>query len=125
MIEFLPSPSHVVAMRLTGTLTGPDIDRSIGTIEVALGRHRRIGVLADTTGFTDLTPEALAKDVRYSFGKIAEWSRFQRAAVITDKTWLKLWVRTTSAFVPGVEARTFEPSEADAALAWVSQVDPG
>ena len=124
MIEFLPAPDHVVAMQLTGTLTAQDIEQSIAKIEAALGRHRRIATFVDTVGFTDVTPDAMARDLRYSFSRIADWSRFPRNAVLTDKTWLKLWVRTGSALVPGVEARAFDPSERDEAWTWVSALDP-
>ena len=40
--------------------------------------------------------------------------------MITDKTWLRLWVRTGGALVPGVEARAYDPSDRDEAWAWVS-----
>ena len=124
MIEFLPAPDHVVAMQLTGTLTAEDIEQSITTIEAALARHQRIATFTDTLGFTDVTPDALARDLRYSFGRIADWARFPRNAVLTDKTWLKLWIRASSALTPGVEARAYDPSERDAAWAWVSALDP-
>ena len=124
MITFIPTPGHVVAMRLSGRLTVEDLEAAIAAIEAALARHKRIGMLADTIGFADVMADALAKDLRYSFGRIADWGRFPRNAVITDQTWLKLWMRTTSAFVPGVEARAYEPRERDDALAWVSAIDP-
>ena len=124
MLEILPSPDHVVAFRVTGTMTPQDFDRSIAAVEAALGRHRRIGMYAEMTGFTDLTAETLGKDLRYSFGHIGEWNRFPRSAVVTDKQWLKFWVRTMGAIIPGVEARAYDPGEEQTAMTWAAGVTP-
>jgi hypothetical protein len=118
MIEVLPAPDHVVALRFFGELTGPDFDRVAAEIETRLARHARIGVVVDLTGFDGLTLEALAKDLRYNLAKLGEWKRFPREAVITDKAWVRTAVKAVDPLVPQVEVRTFQPGETEAALAW-------
>ncbi|CAN7402920.1 STAS/SEC14 domain-containing protein [Phenylobacterium sp. LjRoot219] len=120
MIEMLPAPDHVVALRFSGELTGPDFDRVAAEIETRLARHERIGVVADLTGFDGVTLQALAKDLRYNLAKLGEWKRFPREAVITDKAWVRAAVHALDPLVPQVEVRTFNPGEQSAALAWAA-----
>jgi hypothetical protein len=124
MIEILPAPDHVLALRMAGTLTGEDLDRVIAEIEAKLKRHERIGLFADATGFEDMTAEAAAKDLRYSFGKLREWGRFPREAVVTDKQWLRSLIGIVDPLIPQVEARSFASTERAQALAWASEVKP-
>lgn len=70
-----------------------------------------------------MTAAAAAKDLRSSFGKIREWHRFPREAVVTDKQWIRAaMVQVVHPLVPQVEARCFAPGERVAALAWVSDI---
>lgn len=41
MLEVLASSDHVVALRVSGTMTGSDFDQVIETVEAVLGRDRR------------------------------------------------------------------------------------
>ncbi|WP_112663691.1 STAS/SEC14 domain-containing protein [Microvirga flavescens] len=120
MIDQLPSAAHVVALRVSGTITGDDIDRATGMVESALDREARIGLYADMMDFTDMTAEAFVKDLRYGLSKLGEWGRFHRAAVMTDKEWLRAIVRLESHLIPHVEIRVFGKNEREAALAWAS-----
>jgi hypothetical protein len=122
MIELLDSPDNVVACRISGTLDGRDYDRMIEVIEAKLASHPKIGVYADMTGFTDMTGEALAKDLRYNLQKLGEWSRFPRMALTTDKAWLKGLVKTIDPIFPQFEARTFDPGHDAEAIAWAAEI---
>ena len=123
MIEMLPAPDHVVAVRFFGELTGPDFDAVTAEIEARLARHERIGVVADVTGFDGATLEALGKDLRYNLGKLGEWKRFPREAVITDRAWVRSAVKAVDPLVPHIEVRTFDPGETSEALAWAGGFD--
>jgi len=73
---------------------------------------------------TGLTPEALAKDLRYALSKVGEYGRFARGAIVTDKRWLAEISEFAGRFFPNTEIRAFEPEEHDAALAWAASVEP-
>jgi hypothetical protein len=122
MIELLPSPDHVVAYRITGTIDGPDYDRMIETIEAKLKTHPKIGVYADMTGFTDITGAAMAKDFRYNLQKLGQWSRFPRLALVTDKAWLKGLVTMLDPLFPQFEAKIFEPGQQAEGVAWAADL---
>ena len=125
MIEILDAPANVVALKATGTLSESDYDAAIAEIESRLSNYRKIGMLADMTGFTDVTPGAMARDVRYSLSKLGELNRFPRCAVVSDKLWVKAMAAMWSPLLPGVEIRAFEPTEAAAAMTWVAGAPTG
>jgi len=122
MIEILPASNNVLSIRAIGTLTGEDYDRIITEIEAKLEAHDKIGILFDATGFDDMTADALRKDISYSFSKLGEWNRFAKNALITDKQWMKALAKGVAPFLPSIEIKTFDPSERDAAVTWVSEV---
>jgi hypothetical protein len=122
MIERLPSPDHVTALRISGTLTGEDYDRIIADVEARLARHERIGVLMDLVDFRDVTAEAGLKDIRYDLSKLFQLHRFPREALITDKAWVRIAAEIASPLIPHVEIRAFHPEERQAAMAWVSDL---
>ncbi|RDJ22117.1 STAS/SEC14 domain-containing protein [Bosea caraganae] len=125
MFEILAAPDHVAAYRLSGTLTPEDYDGIIADIEARLQRHEKIGVLADLTGFHDITFRATAKDLRYSFSKLSELKRFPREAIISNKGWIATLASIASPLVPYVEIKAFKPEEFEAALIWAADIEGG
>lgn len=125
MFEILAAPDHVGAYRLSGTVTTEDFDRLVADLESKLARHEKLGILVDLTGFEDMTFGAGLKDARYGFGKILEWKRFPREAVITDKGWIETLVAMANPIIPFVEVKCFKPGEFDAALAFATEIEGG
>lgn len=125
MLDILPAADHVAAFRVTGTLSEADFDRLIAEIEARLERHQKLGILADLTGFEDMTFRAGLKDARYGLSKLGELRRFPREAVVTDKGWIETLVAITSPLMPFVAVRCFKPGEFEAALAWASEIEGG
>ena len=107
MIEILPSPEHVVAVRVMGTLTGEDYDRVIAVIDAKLAAHERLGVLVALTDFHDITAEAALKDMRYDLRMLFQLKRFPREAVVTDRRWLRVAAKIVSPLIPYVQVRAF------------------
>ncbi|AKC85655.1 STAS/SEC14 domain-containing protein [Pseudoxanthomonas suwonensis] len=124
MIEILPAPPHVAAYRFTGTLTAEDHDRCIQDLEARLAGHRRIGIYCDMRGFTGVTPAAVGRDLRYTLGKIGQFDRFARGAVVTGRQWLASVTDFAARFFPQIEIRSFGEDEAEQAMAWAAAVDP-
>ena len=122
MLEVLPSPDHVAAFAISGTLTGEDYDRIVAEVEARLARHERIGVLLDLTSFEDFTAEAAWKDIRYDLSKLFELKRFPREAVVSGKQWMRIAAAIANPLLPHVEIRVFEPNAREEAMEWVSGV---
>lgn len=125
MFEILAAPDHVAAYRLTGTLTEADLDGVVADIEGRLSRHEKLGILADLTGFEDMTFRAGLKDVRYGLSMVRRLKRFPREAVVTNKGWIESFAAIANPIIPHVEVRCFKPAEFDAALAWASEIEGG
>jgi len=121
MLEVLEAPDHVLAYRVAGTIDAKDYDRIIETVEAKLAAHAKIGVYADMTAFKSMTAEAVMKDLRYNLSKIGQWSRFPRAAVVTQEPWLRAWVGFLDPIFPQFEARAFPPGQEAEAMAWASE----
>ena len=125
MLTILPAPDHVGAYRLSQTLTAEDLDRIMADIDAKLARHKKIGILADLTDFTDMTLAAAWKDARYSIGKLWELRRFPREAVVTESGWLSGFVTLVNPAIPFVVVKAFEPRQFDEALAWAGDIEGG
>jgi hypothetical protein len=122
MIEILPAPDHVVALRIAGTIGGEDVDRVVQMIEARLKSHPKLGVYVDIVELDDITADAASKDLRYGLAMIGEWHRFPREAVVTNKQWVRALASLAARLVPQVEVRAFAPDEREQALAWASAV---
>jgi hypothetical protein len=121
MLTVLPSPDHVVAFAISGTLTKDDFGRLTDEIDAKLNRHDRIGVMIDLTGFEDVTFKAALDDLRYNLGKLGEWKRFPRQAVVTDKQWIRTLVDFAGGLIPFVTVKVFQPDAQQAALDWAGE----
>lgn len=122
MIEIIPAPENVAAFRVADTVTAEDYDDVIPAIEKKLSDHQNIGVLADLTSFKDMTGGALRRDLQYGLSKLGEFHRFRRAAVISDKQWIKAATDMADALFPQIEARVFPEDEKADAMKWVAGV---
>jgi len=125
MIDILDAPDHVFAVRFVGALTGNDFDLMKREIEARIARHGRVGVAADLTELSGLTPQALLKDLRYNIEKLGHWDQFPREAVITQRSWIAAVTEAVHPFVPKVEVRAFRPEQRDEAIAWAGDFLPG
>ena len=120
LLEFLPAPEAVLAMRASGTINEEDIERAIKEIEDALARHSRIALFAEVE-ISGMTPGAFARDVSYGLSKLRDLARFHRVAVVTSQDWISRMVWLQSRILPRIELRCFAPAEREEALAWVSR----
>jgi hypothetical protein len=122
MLEVLQVSGPVVAFRAEGTLSGDDYDRMTAELERQLGAHERIGLFADVSALDSLSFAALARDLQYSLAKLGELHRFEHVAVVSEKSWLRVWAQYAWLLVPKSTVRTFQSSERDAALVWASEL---
>lgn len=123
MIEIVPAPDHVAAFRIAGTLEAQDYDEMIPRIEDRLKGHEKIGIFVDLEGLEDITGDAMQRDIKYGIDKLGELHRFGRAAVATDKQWIKAATQLADSLFPQIDARVFDLDEKDEAIEWVSRVD--
>ena len=121
MIESLPSPGpDVVVLRASGTVTADDVRDAWVPIEAALDDAARVGFLLEAVDLEGVTAGAFFADLKRAFENLGGVRRLARLAVVADAAWLRAAARLEGALVPGLEARSFEADERDAAVAWLT-----
>ena len=71
MLEVLPAPEHVIAMRVSGHVDEDDIERGIAAVEETLARQERIAIYAEIR-MSGMTPGAFARDLGYGLRHLRE-----------------------------------------------------
>ena len=126
MLEFISPPAeHVVAMRVGGVVTAQELQQAIDAIEAAKRHHPRVSLLAELDGLRLMTFPALLKDVGYGLTQIGDLEHYHRAAVVTDKEWIKHIAQLEDRLFKAVEIRTFPSHDHSAAMEWVCKLPRG
>ena len=120
MIEILDSPKHLVAMKLSGSLTAEDVTKAYTATDNALKKNERISFFAEIDESMNLTLDGLAKDVMSGIGQFGKLSKYYRAAVVTGKGWLGALTRVEGLVFSSIDVRVFSPEERDKAFAWAT-----
>ena len=121
MIEILPSPPHLVAVRFEGILSGGDYDACIAEIERHLASQPRMNVYCDLANCISLSTEAMGKDLHYAATHLGTYKRFARCAIVTDRRWVEAITKFAGHFFPHTDMRTFDLAQRDDAMAWALQ----
>lgn len=121
MLDRLDSPDHVLALRLSGTLTSEDVAEYRILLDALFARHDRVALLADVSKLEDLGGRALIEGVRADLDALAHLDRIARVALVSEREWPGALAGFLGRMLPGVELRAFGASEREAALAWAAE----
>ena len=119
MHEFIETPDDILALTVSGRITGEDLDAMMERLDQAFDRHEKVHVFVETRSLDAIELRGLASYLPRALPMFGKLHRFGRVAVVADQTWVQVATRVESAILPGISYRTFEPSERDSALAWV------
>ncbi|WP_442489566.1 STAS/SEC14 domain-containing protein [Halomonas litopenaei] len=126
MLEQIPHPAeHVVAIRAGGTVTAQELQQAIDLIEMTKKRCPKVSLVAELDNLRWMTLTALLRDLGYGLTQIGELDHYHRAAVITDKEWIKHIAHLEDKLVRKIEIRTFSHKEHSAAMEWVAELPQG
>ncbi|SDK16349.1 STAS/SEC14 domain-containing protein [Billgrantia gudaonensis] len=126
MLEFITHPAeHVVAMKVGGVVTARELQQAIDAIEAAKRSHPRVSLLVELDDLRWMTLTALLKDLGYGLTQLGDLDRYHRAAVITDKEWIKHVAHLEDRLFRALEVRTFPHREYAAAKQWVGELPKG
>jgi len=121
MIEILESPKHLIAMKVSGSVTAEDIDKAYKATDEALKSNERVSFFAEVDDSMGLTIEGALKDVWNGIGQLGRLGKYYRTAVVTDKGWIATMARVEGLVFSSIDVRVFEPAERSKALAWASE----
>ena len=108
------TPGHVVAINLSGTLTADGVHDFTRQINDTLQKHDRIGILADVTGWSDMTADAITADIKSELKLLPKLRRIPRIAVVSDKQWYNALVNWLRPLLFTTAIEIFDSSDADA-----------
>ena len=121
MIEILESPKHLVALKISGSITADDIEKAYKVTDEALESNERVSFFAEVEDSMGFTVEGLLKDLWKGLGQLGRLGKYYRAAVVTDKGWIATMARVEGLVFSSIDVRVFEPAERAKALAWASE----
>ena len=118
MHKFIKSPNDVLAVELSGTITGEDLDAIMDRTDEIMAKHDKIHVYCETHGITGLQLSAMPHHMGRAFPLFGKLDRFGRVAVVADQAWMRAGTRLESAMLPNISYRVYEPEEREEALDW-------
>ena len=119
MHEFIESPADVLALKISGTITGEDLDSIMDRTDAIMAKHDKIHVFVETSAIQGIQVSAMPHHMSRAFPLFGKLGRFGRVAVVADQSWMRVGTRLESALLPNVSYRVCKPEERDEALAWV------
>jgi hypothetical protein len=102
-----------------GRIAGSDLDQILDRLKAKLTAHDPLHLFVETRGIESLQLSALPSYTARAFPLFGKLRQFGRVAVVADQAWIRAGTRFESALLPFIEYRVFEPTEREAALAWV------
>ena len=118
MHKFIKSPDDVLAVELSGTITGEDLDAIMDRTDKVMAKHDKIHVYCETNGINGLQLSAMPHHMGRAFPLFGKLDRFGRVAVVADQAWMRAGTRLESAMLPNISYRVYEPEERAEALEW-------
>ena len=119
MLEIIASPDDVIALKISGSIKGQDLDTIMDRLDAVMSSDDKVHVFVETHGIAGLElaslPHYFGRAMRL-FGKL---NHFGRVAVVADQAWIRVGTRMESAMLPMISYRTYEPDQRDTALTWV------
>ncbi|MEO5857811.1 MAG: STAS/SEC14 domain-containing protein [Pyrinomonadaceae bacterium] len=121
MIEIVESPKHLIAMKISGTLTAEDVEKAYKVTNDALAANERVSFFAEIGESMGFTVEGILKDLWNGIGQLGRLGKYYRAAVVTDKGWIATMARVEGLVFSSIDVRVFDPKERAKAFAWASE----
>jgi hypothetical protein len=122
MIERLDGyPDGVLAIEASGEVSDDDYEDVLEpAIADLLTRHDKIRLLYRLgEDFEGYEGDAMWEDAKLG---MRNFTKFDRAAIVTDTTWVRRSVKAFGWMMPG-HVRVFALSEMDGASSWVTETD--
>jgi hypothetical protein len=124
MHQFIDSPDDVLALKISGTITGEDLNAIMDRTDAVLAKHDKVHVYAETEGIDGMQLSALPHHFTRAMPLFGKLGQFGRVAVVADQAWIRTGSRLESALLPNISYMVVGPEGRDEALAWVMKGEP-
>ena len=119
MVEFIETPSDVLALRVANKITSEDLDAVMDRLDAAMDAHERVHIFVETHAIEGIELSGLPSYASRAMPLFGKLRRFGRVAVVADQAWVRVGTRLESAMLPFISYRTYMPDERAEALEWV------
>lgn len=119
MLDINHLEDNIIAVTVSGTLTGDDYETLTPRLEREAERHSAVRLVWEMQGFRGWQPGALWEDAKLD-ARIN--SGVTKLAMIGEARWQDWLTQLSKPFASG-ELRYFDVSERDAAYAWIRAGD--
>ena len=119
MLSFIDSASDVLAIDMSGKITGEDLEAIMDVLDRAMVEHDKVHVFVETRAIGGLELSSLPGYLARALPLFGKLGKFGRVAVVADQAWIRAGTRLESAVLPNINYRVYMPEERDEALAWV------
>ncbi len=119
MMSFIDSASDVLALEISGKITGEDLDAIMDVLDRAMANHDKVHVFVETKAIGGLELSSLPGYTARALPLFGKFGKFGRVAVVADQAWVRAGTRLESAVLPNINFRVYMPEERGEALAWV------
>ena len=119
MLEMIASPDDVIALKISGSIKGQELDMIMDRLGTVMAGHDKVHVFVETHGIAGLELASLPHYFSRAMPLFTKLNRFGRVAVVADQAWIRVGTQIESAILPFIDYRTYEPNERDEALTWV------
>ena len=120
MFEFIDGPDDVIALKMSGKITGADLTAVMDRVENVMSTDGKVHVFVETQSISGIEIAGLPAYVSRAMPLIGKLGRFGRVAVVADQSWIRAGTRLESALLPNISYRVYTPEEREEALAWVT-----
>lgn len=124
MHTFIDSRDDTLAVKLSRTITGDDLDAVMDRVDEILVRHEKMQFFVETEHIDGLQLSALPHHLSRSIPILGQLRRFGRVAVVADQAWMRSATRLESALLPYVSYKVYEPKDRREALEWLEDKVP-
>ena len=119
MHQIIDSPEDVIAVKISGTITGEDLDAIMDRTDAVMSGEGKVHVYAETQGIDGFQLSAMPHYMSRAMPLFGKLGRFGRVAVVADQAWIRAGSKIESALLPGISYMVVGPEKRDEALAWV------
>ena len=119
MHVMIDAPDDVIALRVSGKITGSDLDAIMDRLDAVMAAHKQVRVFVETQGIEGIELSGLPSYMQRAMPLFGKLDRFGRVAVVADQAWIRAGTRLESALLPSIRYRVYMADERDEALAWV------
>ena len=120
MLEITKVGDDRIEFKMSGRLDAEHMQVALDQISAKVEGIENGVMLYEIVDFELPSPSAIAIEFGRLPSMIGLMRRFKKAAVLTDKTWLKKVSEFEGALIPGLEIKAFQLNKREAAEAWLN-----